>query len=345
MKRVFFSYLVVAATLFTAVDNVYSVQQNKDVYVAGSIDRKAVVWKNGVVHALTDGSRNAEALSVFVKGNDVYVVGYERIAENRSIAKLWINGTVHNLTDGRGEGMASSVFVFNERVFVAGYDTEMKRDIDFPIAVPKVWVDGVSRIFTDGTTHDELTSAYARAVYVHGDDVYVGVTEEWGAGGSVLWKNGVPQYRFDNDATISSIFVSHDVYVAGGGKWHGTVWKNGVRQNIELEDKDAIFPSYVNSVFVYGNDVYAAGSERMGENWENSKNVAFLWKNGKAQRLTERNREGKALSVYVCDGDVFVVGYETNSAGQNVAKLWKNGVAQNLTQGNVSGKANSVFVK
>ena len=49
-----------------------------NVYVAGSIGKAAVLWKNGIASYLTNGSRSAEANSVFVSGTDVYVAGHEK---------------------------------------------------------------------------------------------------------------------------------------------------------------------------------------------------------------------------------------------------------------------------
>ncbi len=38
-------------------------------------ERLALVWKNGVVTNLDNGSKNSGAQSVFVDGSDIYVVG------------------------------------------------------------------------------------------------------------------------------------------------------------------------------------------------------------------------------------------------------------------------------
>ena len=73
--------------------------------------------------------------------------------------------------------------------------------------------------------------------------------------------------------------------------------------------------------------------------------VATLWKNGKAQNLTDGTYFAGARSVYVSDRDVYVAGYEYNAQGGSIAKLWKNGVAENLSDGTYRGAgAISVFV-
>ena len=68
--------------------------------------------------------------------------------------------------------------------------------------------------------------------------------------------------------------------------------------------------------------------------------VATLWKNGEAQRLGKE--EGKANSVFVSGGDVYVAGQEKNEDGRDLATLWKNGVAKRLS--GEKSEATCVFV-
>ncbi len=87
-----------------------------------------------------------------------------------------------------------------------------------------------------------------------------------------------------------------------------------------------------------GKDVYIAGFEYNG-----SKRVAKVWKNGVASLLTNGSNDASASSVYVSDTDVYVAGYETSGI-KEVAKVWKNGVATSLTNGSNDARANSVYV-
>ena len=77
------------------------------IYVAGYIyeddTQYAVLWKDGLVQYLGVG----KAYSVFVSGNDVYVVGYvsrydyisgDVMYGHRNVATLWKNGIAQNLT-------------------------------------------------------------------------------------------------------------------------------------------------------------------------------------------------------------------------------------------------------
>ena len=133
-----------------------------DIFVAGcdqsAANFVAKVWKNGKdLYDLTDGSKQAEARSVFVVGGDVYSAGYEG-----KVAKLWKNKTVTNLTDGSKNAFARSVFVAGSNIYTAGYEIKGMK------YVAKVWKNG-SELFalTDGSKN-----ADAYSVFVVGEDVY-----------------------------------------------------------------------------------------------------------------------------------------------------------------------------
>ncbi len=175
-------------------------------------------------------------------------------------------------------------------------------------------------------------------------DVYVAGHD---GGHATLWKNGIAQSLTTKErySEARSVYVSgNDVYVAGrmvfpneGPTAFAVLWKNGVAQRLTNVD---IMSSEAYSVFVSGTDVYVAGCEPTyytdSEGFELVNHVAVLWKNGTAQRLTDGSYEAKALSVFVSEGDVYVVGYEGNDA-----KLWKNGKAYHLVN---SSEARSVYV-
>jgi hypothetical protein len=179
-----------------------------------------------------------------------------------------------------------------------------------------------------------------------GPDIFV--AGRFGENSSPILKNGVPcgEYGQWNDSDYygyysyflegNSLFVSdNDVYVVvqGGIDAHAALLKNG-----------AVQQRFVNScpysIFVSGNDVYAAGYESEGYN-----SYATLWKNGIPQRLSD-NYESRAHSVFVSGDDVCVAGHELAANGQQRAAVWKNGVSQhmNYAYNSAGSTAFSVFV-
>ena len=318
------------------------VEKYPDVFVVGcEYDRQASamivkLWKNGEAQNLSGGeSKTANAHSVYISGNDVYVAGYINI-----VPKLWKNGIEQNLTGVNVYGgQAHSVFVSGSDVYVAGIEGG---------SFAKLWKNGLVQ-----TIPTMVVNSYS-SVFVSKNDVYLA--------GDNLLKNGVMQnLSRDENAThvhTNSVFVvGNDVYVAGceirfrdGQYYHcASLWKNGVAQYLTEESTEQVA---ANSVFVSGKDVYVAGNDYV--NYTNiygthSVSVAKLWKNGVAQNLTNGQESGFnawANSVFVSGSDVYVAGQEDSGALREfVATLWKNGVAQNLTDGSSYASATCVFVK
>ena len=272
----------------------------------------ATVWKNGEVQRLTDGTFSAEATSVYISGDYVYVCGYEYNAQNIKVAKLWKNGIVQNLSDGINNATAYSVFVSNNDVYVVGVDGDKA----------KLWKNGESQNLLNGVC--------ARSVCVSGNDVYVaGVVstqQNFIFTTATLWKNGEIQNLanastlFDSEA-LSVYVAGNDVYVTGwGGKEQRSnsiakLWKNG--EEYDLTDGSYIANAYC--VFVSGSNVYVVGEKSgiMGPS------TATLWINGEEQSLTDGSQFAYSRTGFVSENDVYIVvrdGYDI--------KLWKNGEIQ-----------------
>ncbi len=197
--------------------------------------------------------------------------------------------------------------------------------------IPALWKNGIVQ-----NLPAEGHQGFARSVYVSGSDVYV---VGWDAAKAKLWKNGVA-LNLTNGLFVSSansVYVSgSDVYVAGYDGKIAMLWKNGVAQNLT----DGSFTASANSVYVLGTDVYVVGTQDEGAAYQEiddngtvhnlRKSVAWLWKNGVSQNLTDGSHHASANSVYVSGSDVYVAGYELNSIGLGKVRLWKNGVAQIL---------------
>jgi len=302
-----------------------------DVYVAGSIGKAAVIWKNGIATYLTNGLHEATANSVFISGTDVYVAGYEYSSWG-DIAKVWKNGIATNLAGGlypngaSYDAHANSVLVSGTDVYVAGYA--------YNAAI--IWKNGVATRLAGGTINNY---AEAFSVAVSGTDVYVAGSAEvaFPQGlAATLWKNSSTFNLNSNGITTAeanSVFISGtDVYVAGseqiGGSDKARLWKNGVVTTLSNGSGSA------KSVFVSGTDVYTAGVLNYN---------AALWKNGVPTYLS--NFSGKANSVFVHGTDIYMAGIEYDGFGNTAARVWKNGLLINLSGGTSSSTANSIYVK
>ena len=113
MKNSFIIIVFFPAIFFSCNKSSDSID-SVNVYVAGLEYTASTIvakyWKNGNAISLTDGSKPALALSIFVSGNDVYVAGGEDNG-TPDVAKYWKNGNAVSLTDGSNDAYASSIFV------------------------------------------------------------------------------------------------------------------------------------------------------------------------------------------------------------------------------------------
>lgn len=96
----------------------------------------------------------------------------------------------------------------------------------------------------------------------------------------------------------------------------------------------------------YGNEIsfttpaniYVGGSKPLGSN-----PAATVWKNGIPTSYTNGNTFAGIEAIFVSNGDVYAVGYETEAT--MVAKIWKNGVPSTLSNTSNSASAKSIFIK
>ncbi len=176
-----------------------------DVYAAGYVTQTinfnvvyvATSWKNGIATSLTNGPAVADANSIFVSGNDVYVVGKEG-----NSAKLWKNGVASTLSSA-SNAVANSVVVSGTDVYIAGTED----DGTSPNSYAKLWKNGNGSFLTTSGYHNRAWS-----VYVVGADVYVAGSKSTVLGAytmAVVWRNGFEtQLSSGNtDASAFSIFV------------------------------------------------------------------------------------------------------------------------------------------
>jgi len=137
------------------------------------------------------------------------------------------------------------------------------------------------------------------------------------------------------------------VFVAGQSNNRATLWKNSAAQQLSGTE----YQGYAASVFVSGDDVYAAGCEFPASEYPNPSTVfPVLWKNGDRQRLSTTGNYSWAKSIFVSGTDVYVAGRDGSGDDREAegyyrrAVLWKNGTPQQLNGASDDSYALSVFV-
>lgn len=227
--------------------------------------------------------------------------------------------------NGLGETLPSnsrSNLIFDEMdIYVAGYEGN----------AAKVWKNGIATNLTKG-----VLPAEAKSVFVVNGTVYVAGRE---GSQAKLWVNGVGT-NLANGSIAKSVFVKDgDVYVGGWGlvnnKTTGIIWKNGVPHY--LSDGNQYHTCKVNSVYAYGQDIYAAGVDDWGFA------IPTIWKNYE-EFISSYQYEGEAMSVFINGSVVFAAGmYEGK------AIYWRNNTGYTLpsvpnASGEIASSANSIFV-
>lgn len=197
---------------------------------------------------------------------------------------------------------------------------------------PRFWKNGVLQAMNLA-----VTTASPKAIFVTDkNDIYItgayrsanpslnGQIWVWKNGTSSFWTNGT------NDAAANCITVSSagTVYIGGyehnGAHRIAKYWVNGspvtLASNITLE-------SEVNSIYVDGSDIYAAGYENF--------NVK-LWKNGVGVNLTLLPETGGARGLTVMNGTAYTSGWRTVNQTTQRGNLWVNGKDSSLMNGTVT---------
>lgn len=134
-------------------------------------------------------------------------------------------------------------------------------------------------------------------------------------------------------------------------------WENGKIKNLSNTTKatsateEEIFSKAL-SIHVDGDDVYIAGYAMIQANGNDERtSVARLWKNGVIQPLESGKNFEQAVSVFVSEGDVYVLGSESSlpnpssSSNKFIYKYWKNGKAEVFEEAGTGLEGvNSIFV-
>jgi hypothetical protein len=113
---------------------------------------------NGVETTIGNPSLTTEAHSLFVKNEDVYIVGFEWSSSlNICKAMLWKNNIPIVLSNNTSSiAQANSVFVVGNDIYIVGYEFNTTYNIN----IAKLWKKGIETNITNGTAHAFLSSVY-----------------------------------------------------------------------------------------------------------------------------------------------------------------------------------------
>jgi hypothetical protein len=346
----------------SAVTNIYLA--GSELNAAGTFDI-AKYWKNGVATSLTDGTKEAGVTSIFVSGNDIYVLVEETTQPQGpntatvAVAKYFKNGVPTTLQASNPR--VSKLVVLANDVYVSGYEYPLS-GANTP-RVPKYWKNGIPITLPNGNSN---IVGYVSSMCISGNDIYVCGTGYNLAGVGIVkyWKNGVP-FDLPNGTKTTyarDIFVSGtDVYVVGDEHDNSVsiynskvkYWKNGISTDVT----DGNLRAFASTIFVTGTDVYVGYNE---DNLGNTTQAPIIgsckyWKNGVVTNIqtggittvvgNSTSSSTPYLSgLFVLNGDLYSCGYSPNSSTNinDYNSYWKNTTGYKLTGNGIN--IGSIFI-
>ena len=309
---------------------------SKDVYVAGYIiDNNliwiATVWKNGTPTYLTSGTNFSEANDVIVVGNDVYVVGKEKI-NGKETAKMWKNGIGTNLSDGFNDETAIAIQILGNDIYVIGHRYEDNRTIS------KVWKNGIA---TNLPALNPMFREVPTSICISGNDVFVSGSSSFGTDiYAKTWKNSVATTltSANGQANATDILVlGTDVYVVGRINGKAKCWKNNILTTNLIKELDSYEAVKIANI---GTDIYILGYQII-----NSLNQIKIWKNGNTIDFPIATDLITATDLALSGSDIYVCA-DKKVGSKTSAIYYKNQVEINLVNDAVlRSYANAIFVK
>lgn len=222
-------------------------------------------------------------------------------------------------------------------VYIAGNIFEDK-------AIAVYWKNGEIIKLTESW---DQPSAYAKAIRVVGQDVYVAgeLIENQQNFKAVVWKNGVVTHLntpVNQGVAVTCMFISNnDVYVGGtmtrNNKLIAVYWKNN---ESPTELSDGVTDAVMRDITVVNNTVHAVGYRSV-----DGIPKATYWKNGIASEIANTQANAVAYGVFIANNnDAYIAFGQTMPQANRTANYWKNGEATSLSDGSRGEIAKAITV-
>ncbi len=337
----FCSVLLLCLSCKKDSDNNHDSDIDSRLHIVGREDYIATYWHAGNVYRLGKSQVSSDANSLFISGNDVYIVGYEMSLTGKYTAMLWKNNLPNSLTDGNEDAMANGVAVVNSDVYVVGQRKLPNNDN----WIATLWKNGEPISLSDPTT----TNANAYDIAVVGTDVYViGESRILSDLSSkhVYWKNGELSYLSNNEVGSGNQSITssgNQVYMMWCGAYNSfgdsrVYYKDLVGSAKLLTDSPD--DTRGEDIKVNGTDIYIAG-------WISNaqKNLqAAYWKNGNQTLVGPENASSFGMAIALSGNNIFVAGYVSVADKRSRAVYWKNGDITYLSDGQYDALVRRIWI-
>ena len=277
---------------------------NYDIYMAGTMEYKAVYWKNGVPATLND---SGIVKSIIVIGRDIYACG----AVNKlraPFATYWKNGKEIPL-EKQNQSAALGMAVQGNDIYCVGNISGPDGELN---AV--CWKNGIANYLPLGS------KSSANGITVIGDQVYIsGETYGHYTDSAFVWKNNQKVFFGANGSMEAAGFNGIDTFFIGELNSSPTTWVNNKITKLFNN-------GFVVTMTFSGTDKYFGGGVRPNLN----DNYAAIWKNDSLTILTDQYTHSAVLGLTFAGTDLYAVGNASDEFIGVSPVYWKNGVMVKL---------------
>jgi hypothetical protein len=332
MKKIipFLLTLAICSLLFSCKKTKTPIENKPthDVYISGyeylttptGFTYRAVYYKNGEKTYLTGANEYAQAKSITLIGNDVYVMGTFQDGTKNTVV-YWKNG--------------NKVVILSDVTGVTIQDIKMVGNDFYTLGIENgsvfYWKNNVKTILSNGTI-----SAHADKIFIENNTVYVVGGYGTSPTKAAYWKNGNLNLLSNgpkNGAVTGVKVVGSDEYFTYIDDVNAYYQKNNVNTLLGLGS--------TNYIQVAGNHVYTLGATYT----TTFLNTAGYWKNGNFVALGALNQNLGISKILVVDDDLYMIGSYFYFPIGAESYFWKNDKPTTIRKGHYFDLITDIFVQ